>query len=252
MKKLFTEFLLDIPTSGESEQTLNQLLVEMDGMASKKGVLMLASTNRADVLDKALLRPGRFDRHILIDVPTLQERKEIFEKYLAAIKLDDAPAKYSNRLAVLTPGFSGADIANVCNEAALHAARTNKKVIEANDLEYAVERTVGGTEKRSHAMSDEERRTVAYHEAGHALVGWLLENSDVLQKVTIVPRTNLALGFAQYTPSEQKLFSKEFLLDKICMALGGRAAENITFERITTGAQNDLEKVTKIAHAMVN
>lgn len=155
------------------------------------------------------------------------------------------------RLSILTPGFSGADIANVCNEAALHAARTNKKKITSSDLEYAVERTVGGTEKRSHALTHEERRTVAYHESGHALIGWLLENSDVLQKVTIVPRTSLALGFAQYTPSEQKLFTKEQLLDKICMALGGRAAENITFNRITTGAQNDLEKVTKIAHAMV-
>lgn len=155
------------------------------------------------------------------------------------------------RLAVLTPGFSGADIANVCNEAALHAARTNKKKITSSDLEYAVERTVGGTEKRTHALTRGERRTVAYHESGHALIGWLLENSDVLQKVTIVPRTSLALGFAQYTPSEQKLFTKEQLLDKICMALGGRAAENVTFERITTGAQNDLEKVTKIAHAMV-
>lgn len=155
------------------------------------------------------------------------------------------------RLSVLTPGFSGADIANVANEAALHAARTCQKKVTSTDLEYAIERTVGGTEKRTHAMSKDERRIVAYHESGHALIGWLLENTDVLQKVTIVPRTSMTLGFAQYTPSEQKLFTKEQLIDKMCMILGGRAAENITFSRITTGAQNDLDKVTKLAYAMV-
>lgn len=160
------------PTSGEEEQTLNQLLVEMDGMASKEGVLMLASTNREDILDKALLRPGRFDRHILIDLPTLEERKEIFERHLESIVLEFEPSKYSMRLAILTPGFSGADIANVCNEAALHAARSLKKKVGAKDLEYAVERVVGGTEKRSHALSKEERRVIAFHESGHALVGW--------------------------------------------------------------------------------
>lgn len=238
-------------SSGESEQTLNQLLVEMDGMASKQGVLMLASTNRADILDKALLRPGRFDRHILIDLPTFEERTEIFELHLKPIVLENDPKTYSKRLSKLTPGFSGADIANVCNEAALHAARNSQKVVKTNDLEYAVERLVGGTEKRSHALSLEERRTIAYHESGHALVGWMLQNSDILLKVTIVPRTTLALGFAQYTPTEQKLFSKEELFDKMCMALGGRAAENLTFNRITTGAQNDLEKVTKIAYAQI-
>lgn len=238
-------------SSGESEQTLNQLLVELDGMASKEGVLMLASTNRADILDKALLRPGRFDRHILIDLPTLQERKEIFEKHLSNISLEKDASEYSARLARLTPGFSGADIANVCNEAALHAARNVQKYVTTKNLEYAVERLVGGTEKRSHALSQTERRVIAYHESGHALVGWLLPFSDILLKVTIVPRTSLALGFAQYTPSEQKLFSKEELFDKMCMALGGRAAENIIFNRITTGAQNDLEKVTKIAYAQI-
>ncbi|XP_055910268.1 paraplegin [Eupeodes corollae] len=237
--------------SGESEQTLNQLLVEMDGISSKEGVLMLASTNRGDVLDKALLRPGRFDRHILIDLPSLEERKEIFEKHLSGIQLENDPSKYSERLARLTPGFSGADIANVCNEAALHAARSSQKVVLTKNLEYAVERLVGGTEKRSHALSQVERKVIAYHESGHALVGWLLPNSDVLLKVTIVPRTSLALGFAQYTPSEQKLFTKEELFDKMCMALGGRAAENLMFSRITTGAQNDLEKVTKIAYAQI-
>ncbi|CAO1312801.1 unnamed protein product [Diamesa tonsa] len=238
-------------SSGESEQTLNQLLVEMDGMASKEGVLMLASTNRADILDNALLRPGRFDRHILIDLPNLAERKEIFERHLSVIKLEEAPTSYSSRLATLTPGFSGADIANVCNESALHAARTSQKVVKSKNLEYAVERLVGGTEKRSHALNLTERRTVAFHEAGHAIVGWLLPSSDVLLKVTIVPRTSLALGFAQYTPKEQKLYTKENLLDKMCMALGGRAAESLTFNRITTGAQNDLEKVTKIAYAQI-
>ncbi|XP_016949391.1 paraplegin [Drosophila biarmipes] len=238
-------------SSGESEQTLNQLLVEMDGMATKEGVLMLASTNRADILDKALLRPGRFDRHILIDLPTLAERKEIFEKHLSSVKLESPPTTFSQRLARLTPGFSGADIANVCNEAALHAARNTQKEVNSKNLEYAVERLVGGTEKRSHALSLAERKVIAYHESGHALVGWMLPNSDILLKVTIVPRTSLALGFAQYTPSEQHLYSKEELFDKMCMALGGRAAENLIFNRITTGAQNDLEKVTKIAYSQI-
>ncbi|XP_034670616.1 paraplegin [Drosophila subobscura] len=237
--------------SGESEQTLNQLLVEMDGMATKEGVLMLASTNRADILDKALLRPGRFDRHILIDLPTLQERKEIFDKHLSSVKLDAPPSTFSTRLARLTPGFSGADIANVCNEAALHAARNVQTEVSTKNLEYAVERLVGGTEKRSHVLSLAERKVIAYHESGHALVGWMLPHSDILLKVTIVPRTSLALGFAQYTPSEQHLYSKEELFDKMCMALGGRAAENLVFNRITTGAQNDLEKVTKIAYAQI-
>lgn len=238
-------------SSGESEQTLNQLLVEMDGMASKEGVLMLASTNRADILDKALLRPGRFDRHIMIDLPNLAERKEIFEKHLSGISLEEPPSTYSKRLAILTPGFSGADIANVCNESALHAARLGQKIVKAKNLEYAIERVVGGTEKRSSSLLPTERKTVAYHEAGHAIVGWMLPESDVLLKVTIVPRTSLALGFAQYTPKEQKLYSKEDLIDKMCVALGGRAAESIIFNKITTGAQNDLEKVTKIAYAQI-
>ncbi|XP_052752497.1 paraplegin [Galleria mellonella] len=239
------------PGGGEGEQTLNQLLVEMDGMKSREGVVVLASTNRADVLDKALLRPGRFDRHILIDLPTLQEREEIFERHLKSIVLEKLPDNYVKRLAYLTPGFSGADIANVCNEAALHAARFKQNIVRAADLEYAVERVVGGTEKRSHAMSPAEKKIVAYHESGHALVGWLLEHTDALLKVTIVPRTNMALGFAQYTTSDQKLYSKEELFDRMCMALGGRAAEAITFNSITSGAQNDLEKVTKIAYAQV-
>lgn len=238
-------------SGGEGEQTLNQLLVELDGMASKESVLMLASTNRADILDKALLRPGRFDRHILIDFPTLQERREMFEYHLKGIKLENSPSYYSLRLAHLSPGFSGADIANVCNEAALHAARTLQKQVTSANLEYAIERCVGGTEKRSQVISPEEKKIVAYHESGHALVGWLLPHTDALLKVTIVPRTSMALGFAQYTPTDQKLFSTEELFDRMCMALGGRVAEAITFNRITTGAQNDLDKVTKMANAQI-
>lgn len=238
-------------TSGESEQTLNQLLVEMDGMTSKESIIMLASTNRADILDKALLRPGRFDRHILIDFPDLEERNQIFQQHLKSIVLEHKPLYYSKRLAHLTPGFSGADIANVCNEAALHAARSKQKKVTKADLEYAVERLVGGTEKRNHAMSPQEKRVVAYHESGHALVGWMMEHTDALLKVTIVPRTTLALGFAQYIPRDQKLFTKEELFERICMTLGGRVAESITFNRITTGAQNDLEKATKIAYAQI-
>lgn len=200
---------------------------------------------------KALLRPGRFDRHILIDFPDVEERQEIFEQHLKSIALEHPPSHYSRRLAHLTPGFSGADIANVCNEAALHAARNKQKKVTRTDLEYAVERLVGGTEKRSHAMSPEERQVVAYHESGHALVGWLLKHTDALLKITIVPRTNLALGFAQYLPKDQKLYSQEELFDRMCMALGGRVAESLTFNRVTTGAQNDLERVTKMAYAQV-
>ncbi|XP_064466822.1 paraplegin-like [Ornithodoros turicata] len=238
-------------STGEEEQTLNQLLVEMDGMATKAGVILLASTNRSEVLDKALLRPGRFDRHILIDFPTLAERKEIFEQHLKAINLDNPPSHYSKRLAQLTPGFSGADIANVCNEAALHAARNKEKVVSAGNLEYAVERVVGGTEKRSQVMSLTEKQVVAYHECGHALVGWLLEHTDALMKVSIVPRTTNALGFSQYLPSDQKLYTYEQLFQKMCMALGGRVAESLTFNRVSTGAEDDLKKVRKMVYAMI-
>lgn len=237
--------------TSESEQTLNQLLVEMDGMASKDGVIVIASTNRAEVLDKALLRPGRFDRHILIDLPTLQERKEIFERHLKSIVLDKKPENYSPRLAQLTPGFSGADIANICNEAALHAARFVKKSVDSNDLSYAIDRVLCGPEKKDHGISPTEKKIVAYHEAGHALVAWLLEETDALLKVTIKPRTRGSLGFAQYTPTERKNYSKEVLTELMCTALGGRAAENIIFKSVTTGAQNDLDRVTKIAYALV-
>ncbi|CAI5448154.1 unnamed protein product [Caenorhabditis angaria] len=237
--------------SGEEEQTLNQLLVEMDGMGSGNGVVVLASTNRADILDKALLRPGRFDRHVSIDLPTLIERKDMFELYMRKIKLDMAPSDYSQRLAQLTPGFSGADIMNVCNESAIRAASNKAKIVTIKDVEYALDRVLAGSEKRSRSLVEEEREVVAYHEAGHALVGWMLEHTDALLKVTIIPRTSAALGFAQYSPRDKKLFTKEELFDKMCMMLGGRVAENIKFGRITTGAQDDLQKVTRSAYAQV-
>lgn len=237
--------------NGEEEQTLNQLLVEMDGMAGREGVILLASTNRSEVLDKALLRPGRFDRHILIDYPTLSERVEIFNHHLKKIKLEHPPEHYSSRMAQLSPGMSGADIANVCNEAALHAAKDKNKIVTGADLEYAIERVVGGTEKRSRTISPIEKKMIAYHESGHALVGWLLKYTDALLKVTIIPRTSAVLGFAMNLPSEQKLYSQEELFEKMCMALGGRVAESLTFNKVSTGAKNDLEKVTKMAYAQI-
>ncbi|CAJ0604364.1 unnamed protein product [Cylicocyclus nassatus] len=237
--------------SNEEEQTLNQLLVEMDGMGSGQGIVVLASTNRPDILDKALLRPGRFDRHINIDLPTVIERKEMFDLYLKKIKLDHPYNKFSHRLAQMTPGFTGADIANVVNEAAIRAASTGKHVVSVNELEYAMDRVLAGAEKRSRSLVEEEREVVAYHEAGHALVGWLLKHTDALLKVTIIPRTSAALGFAQYSPRDQKLFTKEELFERMCMMLGGRAAENIKFGRITTGAQDDLKKVTESAYNQV-
>ena len=235
----------------EGEQTLNQLLVEMDGMGSTSNVILLASTNRAEVLDKALLRPGRFDRHITIDLPTLIERKEIVEKHLESVVLERPASTYSDRLAQLTPGFSGADLANLVNESALHAARDLQKTIKEENLEYAIERVIAGPEKKTKMLSAHERTVVAYHESGHALVGWLLKHTDALLKVTIIPRTSSALGFAQYTPLDKKLFSPEELSDRMCMALGGRVAESLTFNKITTGAQNDLDKVTKMAYAQI-
>ncbi|XP_074644343.1 mitochondrial inner membrane m-AAA protease component paraplegin-like [Tubulanus polymorphus] len=237
--------------SGEEEHTLNQLLVEMDGMGTVDGVIMLASTNRGDVLDKALLRPGRFDRHINIDLPTLQERKETFEMYLKKLVLKEEPSLFSPRLAELSPGMSGADIANICNEAALHAARDSNKFVAWEDFDYAVERVIAGVAKKSKILSVDEKRIVAFHEAGHALVGWLLEHTDALLKISIVPRTNAALGFAQYMPSDKKLHSKEELFEKMCMALGGRVAESLIFNRVTTGAQNDLKRVTQLAYTQI-
>ncbi|KAG8508145.1 Paraplegin, partial [Galemys pyrenaicus] len=338
----------------EEEQTLNQLLVEMDGMGTTDHVIVLASTNRADILDNALLRPGRLDRHVFIDLPTLQERREIFEQHLKSLKLTRAGTFYSQRLAELTPGFSGtgagghgrhgrahprADIANICNEAALHAAREGHTSVHTSNFEHAVERVLAGTAKKSRILSQEEQRVVAFHESGHALVGWLLEHTDAVMKVrgaaspsgnhetvsfqgrgrvpcalratrwalaawppppwlqtpprsraralwrpawsvaphrsrpgagcgqaplahqaqltptapqvSIAPRTNAALGFAQVLPRDQHLLSREQLFQRMCMALGGRAAEAISFNKVTSGAQDDLRKVTRIAYSMV-
>ncbi|CAK6436893.1 unnamed protein product [Pipistrellus nathusii] len=235
----------------EEEQTLNQLLVEMDGMGTTDHVIVLASTNRADILDNALLRPGRLDRHVFIDLPTLQERREIFEQHLKSLKLTQASNFYSQRLAELTPGFSGADIANICNEAALHAAREGHTSVHTFNFEYAVERVIAGTAKKSKILSKEEQKIVAFHESGHALVGWLLEHTEAVMKVSIAPRTNAALGFSQMLPRDQHLFTKEQLFERMCMALGGRVSEAISFNKVTSGAQDDLRKVTRIAYSMV-
>ncbi|KAF5797180.1 putative peptidase M41, AAA+ ATPase domain, ATPase, AAA-type, core, peptidase, FtsH [Helianthus annuus] len=238
-------------SNDERESTLNQLLVEMDGFGTTAGVVVLAGTNRPDILDKALLRPGRFDRQISIDKPDIRGREQIFQIYLKKLKLDNEPSYFSQRLAALTPGFAGADIANVCNEAALIAARGEKTKITMEHFEGAIDRVIGGLEKKNKVISKLERRTVAYHEAGHAVVGWFLEHAEPLLKVTIVPRGTAALGFAQYVPSENLLMTKEQLFDMTCMTLGGRAAEQVILGKISTGAQNDLEKVTKMTYAQV-
>lgn len=235
----------------ERESTLNQLLVEMDGFGTTAGVVVLAGTNRPDILDKALLRPGRFDRQITIDKPDIKGRDQIFQIYLQKIKLDHEPSYYSQRLAALTPGFAGADIANVCNEAALIAARREGTEVTMDHFEAAIDRIIGGLEKKNKVISKLERRTVAYHESGHAVAGWFLEHAEPLLKVTIVPRGTAALGFAQYVPNENLLMTKEQLFDMTCMTLGGRAAEQVLIGRISTGAQNDLEKVTKMTYAQV-
>ncbi|XP_071916487.1 ATP-dependent zinc metalloprotease FTSH 8, mitochondrial-like isoform X2 [Coffea arabica] len=235
----------------ERESTLNQLLVEMDGFGTTSGVVVLAGTNRPDILDKALLRPGRFDRQISIDNPDIKGREQIFQIYLKKIKLDQEPSYYSQRLAALTPGFAGADIANVCNEAALIAARTEETQVKMEHFDAAIDRIIGGLEKKNKVISKLERRTVAYHESGHAVVGWFLEHAEPLLKVTIVPRGTAALGFAQYVPNENLLMTKEQLFDMTCMTLGGRAAEQVLLGKISTGAQNDLEKVTKMTYAQV-
>lgn len=233
----------------ERESTLNQLLTEMDGFQTDSGVIILAATNRPDILDSALLRPGRFDRQIAIDKPDLIGREEIFKVHLKGLKLslDIDPKKLSSQ----TPGFAGAEIANVCNEAALIAARNNKTEITMKDFEAAIDRVIGGLEKKNKLISPEEKKIVAYHESGHAIVGWFLEHADPLVKVSIVPRGIAALGYAQYLPKEQFLYRTEQLIDMMCMTLGGRAAEDVFFGKISTGAQNDLEKVTKMAYAMV-
>lgn len=232
----------------ERESTLNQLLTEMDGFGTNSGVIILAATNRADVLDSALLRAGRFDRQIHVELPDLQERKEIFGVHLRNIKLSkEVDVDF---LAKQTPGFSGADIANVCNEAALIAARHDKKEVDKQDFMDAVDRIIGGLERKTKIMTQEEKRSVAYHEAGHATISWLLQYANPLVKVTIVPR-GVALGAAWYLPEERQLTTKEHILDELCSLLGGRAAEQLFLEHTSTGALNDLERATKQAYAMV-
>uniref|UniRef100_A0A8C9BT80 SPG7 matrix AAA peptidase subunit, paraplegin n=1 Tax=Phocoena sinus TaxID=42100 RepID=A0A8C9BT80_PHOSS len=222
-----------------------------EGMGTTDHVIVLAATNRADILDNALLRPGRLDRHVFIDLPTLQERREIFEQHLRSLKLTRASSFYSQRLAELTPGFSGADIANICNEAALHAAREGHTAVHTSNLDYAVERVFAGAARKSQVLCKEEQKVVALHESGHALVGWLLEHTEAVGKVSIAPRTNAALGFTQILPRDQHLFTREQLFERMCMALGGRASESISFNRVTSAAQDDLRKVTRIAYSMV-
>ena len=236
-------------SNDERESTLNQLLVEMDGFGTDTGIIVLAATNRPDVLDTALLRPGRFDRQISIDKPDMIGREAIFKVHLKPIKI--SKKLDIHKLAEQTPGFAGADIANVCNEAALIAARKGKDAVEMEDFQDAVDRVIGGLEKKSKIILPEEKKIIAYHEAGHAICGWYLEHAYPLLKVTIVPRGTAALGYAQYTPKEQYLYNTDQLMDQVCMTLGGRASEEIFFNKISTGAQNDLQQITRIAYAMV-
>ncbi len=236
-------------SNDERENTLNQLLVEMDGFGGDTGIIILAATNRPDVLDSALLRPGRFDRQISIDRPDVVGREQIFKVHLKPIKVSQSLDVH--KLAEQTPGFAGADIANVCNEAALIAARKNKDGVEMEDFQDAIDRVIGGLEKKNKIISPEEKEIIAYHEAGHAICGWYLEHAYPLLKVTIVPRGTAALGYAQYTPKEQYLYNTDQLIDQICMTLGGRAAEEIFFGKISTGAGNDLQQVTRTAYSMV-
>ncbi|MEY2587219.1 MAG: hypothetical protein RLY11_1068 [Bacteroidota bacterium] len=236
-------------SNDERENTLNQLLVEMDGFGGDSGIIILAATNRPDVLDSALLRPGRFDRQISIDKPDVKGREAIFLVHLKPIKRSQKLDIH--KLAEQTPGFAGADIANVCNEAALIAARKGKEQVEMDDFQDAIDRVIGGLEKKNKIILPEEKKIIAYHEAGHAVCGWYLEHAYPLLKVTIVPRGVAALGYAQYTPKEQYLYNIEQLTDQMCMTLGGRASEEIFFHKISTGAQNDLQQVTKLSYAMV-
>ncbi|MBX2874078.1 MAG: ATP-dependent zinc metalloprotease FtsH [Saprospiraceae bacterium] len=233
----------------ERENTLNQLLVEMDGFSTDKGVILMAATNRPDVLDTALLRPGRFDRQIGVDRPDLNGREAIFKVHLKNIK--KASEIDAVVLAEMTPGFAGADIANVCNEAALIAARRNKKAVDMDDFNYALDKVIGGLERKTKLISPDEKRIIAYHEAGHAVCGWFLEHASPLVKVTIVPRGIGTLGYAQYLPKEEYITRTEQLLDRMCMTFGGRAAEQIIFGKVSTGAQNDLDQVTKMAYSMI-
>ena len=239
-----------VMSNDERENTLNQLLVEMDGFSGDSGIIVLAATNRPDVLDSALLRPGRFDRQIGIDVPDVKGREMIFEVHLKPIK----KSKDLNigKLAIQTPGFAGADIANICNEAALIAARKGKDEVEMQDFNDAIDRVIGGLEKKNKIILPEEKKVIAYHEAGHAVSGWFLEHAHPLVKVTIVPRGAAALGYAQYLPKEQYIRNTDHLLDDMCMSLGGRAVEDLVFGKISTGALSDLQHVTKMAYAMVS
>lgn len=234
----------------ERENTLNQLLVEMDGFSTDKGVILMAATNRPDILDGALLRPGRFDRQIGIDPPDMKGRKAIFEVHLKNIKISSEVK--SEILAEMTPGFAGADIANICNEAALVAARRNKNQVDLDDFNFALDRVIGGLEKKNKLISPKEKEIIAFHEAGHAICGWYLEHASPLVKVTIVPRGIGTLGYAQYLPKEEYITLTEQLLDRMCMTLGGRAAEKIVFNKISTGAQSDLDQVTKMAYSMIS
>jgi len=236
-------------SNDERENTLNQLLVEMDGFSDDKGVIMLAATNRPDVLDKALLRPGRFDRQISVDSPDLKEREAIFKVHLKSIKISQEVK--TEKLAAQTPGFVGADIANICNEAALVAARKDKPSVEMQDFNDAIDRVIGGLEKKNKIILPDEKKIIAYHEAGHALCGWFLENAHPLVKVSIVPRGVAALGYAQYLPKEKYLTRTQEILDQMCMTMGGRAAERVVFDKISTGAQSDLDTATKQAYSMV-
>lgn len=238
-----------IMSNDERENTLNQLLVEMDGFAGDAGIIILAATNRPDVLDTALLRPGRFDRQITIDKPDVKGREAIFKVHLKPIKISQTLDIH--KLAEQTPGFAGADIANVCNEAALIAARKGKDAVDMSDFQDAIDRVIGGLEKKNKIILPEEKEIIAYHEAGHAICGWFLEHAYPLLKVTIVPRGTAALGYAQYTPKEQYLYNTDQLMDQICMTLGGRASESIFFGKISTGASNDLQQVTRMAYSMV-
>ncbi len=238
-----------VMSNDERENTLNQLLVEMDGFSGDTGIIVLAATNRPDVLDSALLRPGRFDRQISIDIPDVKGREKIFDVHLKPIKKSkDLDIK---KLAVQTPGFAGADIANICNEAALIAARKGKTEVDMSDFNDAIDRVIGGLEKKNKIISPEEKKVIAYHEAGHAICGWYLEHAHPLIKVSIVPRGVAALGYAQYLPKEQYLYTIEQMNDQMVALFGGRAAEDLIFGQISTGAQNDLERITKMAYSMV-
>ena len=236
-------------SNDERENTLNQLLVEMDGFGGDSGIIILAATNRPDVLDSALLRPGRFDRQISIDRPDVKGREDIFRVHLKPIKVSQTLDIH--KMAEQTPGFAGADIANICNEAALIAARKGKEAVDMSDFNDAIDRIIGGLEKKNKIIAPHEKEIIAYHEAGHAICGWFLEHAYPLLKVTIVPRGTAALGYAQYTPKEQYLYNTEQLVDQICMTLGGRAAEQIFFGKISTGASNDLQQVTRTAYSMI-